>query len=179
MKHIVYRYIDNMDGIVKYVGITSRTLAQRVNEHLNNDDWVKTTKGWHIDYFYVDTKSQSEAWESHLIALYETYKWYNKAKSSWGIIKEFAKITPQWVMYADNEDIIDIDLNKYQSIEDTSNLITDYVICYECDISKVILYKLIARKIIQPLAKTKSNALLFWETDLEKVYDYIKSNNIN
>ena len=171
-KHIVYRYIDCMDGIVKYVGITSRALSQRVKEHETQDSWVQTTKGWEIDYFYVDTKSQSEAWESHLIATYKTYEWFNKAKSTWGVIREFNRITPQWKVYSSGDDIIDIHYEYYPTIEDTKGLITDNYLAYTFDTTTLEIHRLVSKRVIQPLAKTKTNALLFMEEDEQKAYDY-------
>lgn len=86
----VYRYRDKEDGIIKYVGIVygkTRTLEARLREHLHNDDWCN--KNFSIEYINVDidNRSEAEAFESHYISLYETYKYFNKAKQHWGINK--------------------------------------------------------------------------------------------
>lgn len=172
-KHLVYRYIDNEDGIIKYVGLTSRKLSLRVKEHEKLDAWVKTSKGWHIDYFHVDTKSQSEAWESHLIALYHTDKWYNKAKNDWGLIQEFIPITPCWSLYSDNGDIFDFPKEKLPIISDTKGLISDIELSLNYHTPLMEIHRLISKKKIQPLAKDSHNHLFFIASDEENVYNYL------
>lgn len=82
----VYRYIDNTDNIVKYIGIVtskSRSLRQRHKEHLIQDKWC--TKNLRLEYIIVDNKGIAESIEGHLIALYGTDKYYNISKADWGI----------------------------------------------------------------------------------------------
>ena len=150
---IVYRYIDNKDNVVKYVGITSRALKQRVDEHKKFDSWVTATKSWRIEYFFVNNKSESEAWESHLIALYKTYNWFNKAKKDWGIINYFCNIIPNWVVYSDDIDIIDIDFSKYNIIDDSDGLISDISLSLDFDLPILEIHRLVAKKIIYPVAR--------------------------
>lgn len=84
----IYRYTDCNDGIIKYVGIVwsnNRTLKQRIKEH-EHDYWY--SKGdWTIEYLEKDINSRTDAEyiESHLISLYHTNEWYNNTKSKWGI----------------------------------------------------------------------------------------------
>lgn len=92
----IYRYTDKEDGIIKYVGIIwgkTRTLTQRVNEH-KRDDWHKG-KNWKIETLEIENLSHTDAeyMEAHYIALYGTWKWYNKAKTGWGISR-FIKDNP-------------------------------------------------------------------------------------
>lgn len=101
MAKVVYRYIDENDGIIKYVGIVygnSRTLEQRVKEH-RKDEWYNFGI-WRIEYFSdgLQTRSDCEIWEGHLIAKYKTSDWYNKAKTSWGICKYLPQ-EPEWLVY--------------------------------------------------------------------------------
>lgn len=173
-QHIVYRYIDAYDGVVKYVGITQRKLSQRINEHIKNDSWTKLHT-WRIEYFYVNTKSESEAWESHLIALYKTYNWYNIAKNKWGLIQQFKDVYPMWRVYSIADDIVDI---KYENLpvlplDNIDGLITDMQLKLDYDISQDYILLMVSKKIIQPLARTPQNNLLFIETDNQKVYDYL------
>lgn len=96
MKHIVYRYIDKTDGIVKYVGITRESsMRQRFCVHAAKDKW-KHKGAWRIEYFECENKSEAEAFESHLIALYGTEKYYNKSKTNWGLNQYLPSIEDRW-----------------------------------------------------------------------------------
>ena len=171
-KNYVYRYIDNNDGIIKYVGITGRDLKYRVEEHKKYDDWVKASDSWRIEYFIVSSKSQSEAWESHLIEMYKSYEWYNISKAYWGFIPQFLHINPQWRVYSDNDEIINIPYEYLPIIYDTRGLITDKQLYLEFDIPLIEIWKLSSKKIIQALAKTVNDELLYMESDIEKLLDY-------
>lgn len=103
MGYYVYRYTDKTDGIIKYVGIVygkTRELAQRINEH-KKDRWYKNGD-WQIDYFsnLLSSRADCEIWESHLIAKYKTFKWYNKAKKEWGKCQYLEAITPKWIEFS-------------------------------------------------------------------------------
>ncbi len=85
----VYRYIDNTDGIIKYVGIVwskNRTLKQRVQEHQLHDDWC-VNGDFTVEYITenIDTRTDAEYFESHYVSLYGTGKYYNTSKSDWGV----------------------------------------------------------------------------------------------
>jgi hypothetical protein len=97
--HVVYRYIDVTDNIIKYVGITTlKRLAARESMHRSQDIW--RCKGlWRIEYFTCNNKSEAEAFESHLIALYDTGKYYNKAKTGWGLNQYLPDIEDKWILY--------------------------------------------------------------------------------
>lgn len=174
-QHYVYRYIDNNDDKIKYIGITSRPLKQRIEEHKKNEQW-EALGSWRIEYFIVDTKSQSEAWESHLIALYQTDKWYNKAKSGWGKIKQFMPVKIKWRIYSDNNEVVDIPYEKLPVLKNFEHMISGNEICLTFDLIYIDLLKMCSRKVIQPLAKTIDDDLLFWETDIEKIINCDKSN---
>ena len=76
----VYRYIDADDNKIKYVGIVyGKSLGEWITAHASQDDW-RYKGNWRIEYFECETRSEAEAFESHLIALYKTYEYYNKAK---------------------------------------------------------------------------------------------------
>lgn len=85
---IVYRYTDLNDNIVKYIGIITsksktRTLEDRLKEHRTKHEWAHGN--FSIDYIIVDSRTDAEAFESHFITYYQTYNYYNKAKSDWGL----------------------------------------------------------------------------------------------
>lgn len=172
---IVYRYVDNKDNIVKYVGITGRTLQQRVDEHRKLDSWVDTTQSWRIEYFLVNNKSESEAWESHLIALYKTYNWFNKAKKDWGIIKHFENLHIDWKIYSDTNDIIDINYDYYSVVDNTDGLVSDLTLSLDFDIPLLEIHRLVSRRELCPVARTDRNRLLFIESDIEKLVDCMRS----
>lgn len=97
----VYRYTDIYDGVIKYVGIVRKgTLASRIAGHSVDDGWCKN-RDWFIEYFPCESKSEIEAFESHLIALYGTDKYYNKKKAGWGI-NRFLPNVEEWWMPASN-----------------------------------------------------------------------------
>ncbi len=58
-------------------------LISLYNIHMNNDNWANDAC-WRVEYFECENCSEAEAFESHLIALYETWRYYNKAKCDWG-----------------------------------------------------------------------------------------------
>lgn len=81
----VYKYVNKETKEVDYVGIIwseNRRMSQRVSEHSMYDGMNKEL--YDIYYFVVDTRTDSEVWESHLISYYKTYEKLNKSKSSWG-----------------------------------------------------------------------------------------------
>ena len=93
----VYRYTDLKDNKIKYVGIVwseNRTLSQRLNEHLKLDDWCNNN--YKIEYLEVANRTEAESLESHFIALYKTYKFYNNAKADWGINSFIPDMEDDW-----------------------------------------------------------------------------------
>lgn len=98
---VVYRYIDTTINKVVYVGIITskdrkRCLEDRLKEHRVKDRWA--TGSYSIDYFIVNSRTDAEAFESHFIAYYETYKVYNKAKKDWGV-SDFLPVNVEWKHY--------------------------------------------------------------------------------
>lgn len=93
-KCYVYRYTDMADNIVKYVGISCR-LLNRLQDHYYTDKWCKQS-AWIIEYFECENRSEAEAFESHLIALYGTGKYYNKSKVAWGLNKYLPDVESWW-----------------------------------------------------------------------------------
>ena len=98
----IYRYTDLADGIIKYVGIVygeTRTLKNRLIEHLH-DEWYKY-KNWKIEYIDVgiDSRTDAEYYEAHYISLYKTDKYYNMSKSGWGISKYLPDRENDWQEY--------------------------------------------------------------------------------
>ena len=95
-KPCVYRYIDTTDNVVKYVGIVHKSkLEKRLMAHANNDEWA-LNGCWKVEYFECENRSEAEAFESHLIALYGTDKYYNKAKTGWGINRFLPDVESWW-----------------------------------------------------------------------------------
>lgn len=87
-KCYVYKYIDRKDNIVKYVGCVygkKATLAKRISQH-ENDYWFSYSS-YIVKYLDINIQSRTDAEyiESHFINLYKSYKYYNKAKSGWGV----------------------------------------------------------------------------------------------
>ena len=98
----VYRYIYENDGIIKYVGIVyKRMIDVRIKAHASVDDW-RDKGNWRVEYFECDNRSVAEAFESHLIALYGTDKYYNKAKKGWGINKYLPDVESWWQIYSES-----------------------------------------------------------------------------
>ncbi len=97
----VYRYIDADDNKIKYVGIVyGKSFGGRITAHASQDDW-RYKGNWRIEYFECDNRSEAEAFESHLIALYKTYEHYNKAKKNWGLNKYLPNVEEWWKIYKD------------------------------------------------------------------------------
>lgn len=114
MKHIVYRYIDKTDGIIKYVGITREgRINQRMAVHEVQDKW-KYDGVWRIEYFECENKSEAEAYESHLITLYDTGKYYNKSKVGWGLNQYLPSVEDKWQVLYDCpfDDVITVKASK-------------------------------------------------------------------
>ena len=96
----VYRYIDKRDNKTKYVGIVYRgNFKDRIARH-KKDLWNGDSE-WKIQYFQAGNRSEAEAIESHLIALYETNKHYNVAKSNWGINSYLPSFEDRWIDYTE------------------------------------------------------------------------------
>lgn len=92
----VYRYTDAEDGIIKYVGIVKNgSLYNRILAHQETDEWCRG-KHWIVEYFECDSISEVEAFESHLISLYGTDKYYNIKKAGWGTNKYLPDIEGRW-----------------------------------------------------------------------------------
>lgn len=96
----LYRYIDLEDDIVKYVGIVhskNRTLQQRLKDH-HKDSWYEPNR---FKIQMVDcgemSRTDLEYLESHFIAFYETYKWFNKSKANWGCSSIIDSSKYKWV----------------------------------------------------------------------------------
>ena len=82
----VYRYTDLKDNIVKYIGIVwqkDRTLEERIAEHNRLDEWC-TKSQYRVDYFQCDNRMEAELYEAYYIGKYETGKYYNIRKRTWG-----------------------------------------------------------------------------------------------
>lgn len=83
---IVYKYINKETNMVDYVGIVwsaNRKLSKRIKEHSKYDEM--NLEKYEVYYFDVETKSDAEIWEGHLISYYGTQERLNKSKSNWGL----------------------------------------------------------------------------------------------
>lgn len=98
----VYRYISSNDETDKYIGIIKRdnNFPGRFIQH-KTDDWYGDDV-WIIKYTYVPTITDAEALEGHFIAKYQTWKYYNKSKASWGECS-FAPTEYLWEIYNPKE----------------------------------------------------------------------------
>lgn len=81
----IYRYIDKNDGAVKYIGMTTRgdRLLPRIQEHEWRDKW--TLDQYDVEVASTHTRCDAEMLEAHYIAAYQTGKYFNKAKTDWGL----------------------------------------------------------------------------------------------
>ena len=117
----VYRYTDLADNIIKYVGIVygeNRTLKQRVYEHFRDDEWCEG-KQWKIEYINVKNRTDAEHFESHFIAIFKTYQYYNDAKSNWGE-SDYLPTEVDWIEYKQD--------NLYLN---TSNIVDLYEVTFD------------------------------------------------
>ena len=97
---VVYRYVDLLDGIIKYVGIVwgdYRTMQQRAYEHSREDKFKG--RDWKIEILNVsiNSKTEAECYESHYISLYGTGSYLNIAKSDWGLCSFLPDRENEWV----------------------------------------------------------------------------------
>lgn len=93
--YCVYKYTDNADGIVKYIGITNN-MYNRYKQH--QSDKLKE-HNWTIEFIDGLSKTDAEILESHFISHYKTYKFYNKAKSTDGISQYLMIPETEWRYY--------------------------------------------------------------------------------
>lgn len=127
----VYRYTDLDDNQIKYVGIVwsdNRTLKQRIREHEYNDDWCKG-RGWKIEYISenIETRTDAEYLESHYISRFGTGRWYNIAKSGWGV-SSFIKDRDDWQLYdIEREQELDILKQRIERLENRNNELLDEI----------------------------------------------------
>lgn len=98
----IYKYVNKDTKETEYVGIVKKDdgLTKRLIQH-KRDAWFYPLT-YEIYYTYVETQTDAEALEAHFIALYESYKYHNKAKSGWGQLS-FAP-TVKWKLYEDSID---------------------------------------------------------------------------
>lgn len=81
-KPYVYRFEEEESGITKYIGISATTFPRRIDQHFNEDKFKG--KRWKIYYFFVNSRTDAEAYEGAMIYKYKTYNYFNTAKSQWG-----------------------------------------------------------------------------------------------
>lgn len=142
----VYRYTDLNDGIIKYIGIVwsgNRTLKERIKEHKLNDSWCKNGK-WKIEYLdeEINTRNEAEALESHLIALYNTWQYFNKSKKTHGINKYIPEMDYKWKIFDfEDKDILPKEKTITASIRITrerKQKIKEYAVINNTTISDLI-----------------------------------------
>jgi len=94
----VYYYKDTNDDTVKYVGLIKEdhNFPLRFAQH-KNDSWY-AEGNWSIWYLPVETRTDAEALEAHYIALFGTWKYYNKRKADWGECS-FAPDSIKWAEF--------------------------------------------------------------------------------
>ena len=107
----VYKYIDIKDNIVKYVGIT-KDLKRRIKDH-KKDKWYNLST-YSIYYLEVNSRCDAEMLEGHFIALYETHRYFNVAKETWGL-SSFVNddIENKFICYNDDEEQKYVSMNDY------------------------------------------------------------------
>lgn len=98
----VYKYTDISDNITKYVGkVTEQELSKRIRQHSYEVNFQNID--WQIEYIICKTRTQADAYESHFIAKYKTYKYLNKAKSNWGTMPELDNKHFRWMSFYEVE----------------------------------------------------------------------------
>lgn len=112
----IYRYIDLTDETIKYVGNVygrNRSLKKRIEEHLKRDVWCWNAP-YRVDFIENDwSRTDLEYLESHFISLYSTWKYYNKAKTKWGVSDFIPDIEEKWKYYGViNENLLNEQLEK-------------------------------------------------------------------
>lgn len=101
-KYIIYRYTDLIKRKIVYIGIikprkqNGDRLRERIIEHFRREIW--SFGNYKVDYFTVNSRTDAEFFEAHLIALYKTFNYHNVAKSDWGI-SEYLPDTINWIEY--------------------------------------------------------------------------------
>ena len=95
----VYKYVNHKTKEVEYVGIVKSDdgLEKRLLQH-ERDEWF-CPMTYEIYYTHVETQTDAEALEAHFIALYESHKHHNKAKSKWGLLSFAPEV--EWILYTD------------------------------------------------------------------------------
>lgn len=104
------------DETVKYVGNVygkNRTLKQRIEEHSKRDSWCWNAP-YRVDFIENDwSRTDLEYLESHFISFYNTWKYYNKAKTKWGVSKFIPNIEDKWEYYTViNENLLNEEVKK-------------------------------------------------------------------
>ena len=130
--YAVYRYVDLEDNHVEYVGIvnTGSLYDRHYCGHMN-EEWYKSGL-YKCQFFQLRNRSETEAMESHLIALYGSYLYGNQNKSDWGLNSFIGCIHENmWItidcpdIWLDDDDIIQDELNyDYEAI--TTSFMTWY-----------------------------------------------------
>lgn len=98
----VYKYVDRNDGDIKYVGLVNvgKSLTQRIKQH-EHENWYHDN--FDIYYSELNSKTDCEFVEAHLIEYYHTYEYYNKAKSHWGESKYIDATKLKWKKYLSDD----------------------------------------------------------------------------
>lgn len=132
---IVYRYTDLSDNTVKYIGIITgrknKCLEERLREHRKKNEWSKGH--YKIDFFVVNSRTDAEAYESHLIEKYNTQDYYNKAKTGWGLSDYLPE--QKWVHYVTYDGEFTMNKNRIKIEKDEKERIKNNQV-FDTDISK-------------------------------------------
>lgn len=108
--YFVYRYIDIIDDIIKYVGITC-DLDRRIKEHSNELKFQGYK--WNIEYIIVDSYADAFDLETYLIQVYDTCKYLN-------VMKSMTNYSAQW-------DINQLSWNQYVTKYDSAKAKVDSI----------------------------------------------------
>jgi len=94
--YCVYKYIDDTDGIVKYIGI-SNNIERRFGDH--KTDKLKG-RSWKVEFIDGLTRTDAEILEAHFISYYGTAKYgFNKQKTINGASKYITVPETEWRYY--------------------------------------------------------------------------------
>ena len=122
----VYKYVDTIDGNVKYVGLVNpgNSLKARIDQH-KKDSWYHDK--YDIYYIKAYTKTDCEVLESHFIEFYKSYNYYNIAKGHWGESRYINATKVQWIkFYENNNEAVTLKKSISNQNEEISYLKNEY-----------------------------------------------------
>lgn len=126
----VYRYIDQSDNIIKYVGIVwAGSLRKRIKQHQREEKFNHID--WKIEYIHenIDSRTDAEYFEAHYISLYGTDKYLNISKSGWGISNYLPDRESEWKEYNELEFCDETNTKSDVNLENANDIFEKIMQC--------------------------------------------------